>query len=153
MANIERIEPYNIVFYEHITYYAKVYLDDGSCLDIKSPTELTINEWTTLAESIDFSTPLIPAQISTNEDSSIVIVFKNERDQLKTYAIQYIMMNPTCTKEELLSSYTQTGIIDKSAFLDLYISETFNNGFIPENSFTVFRNWILTLTYEQLMSL
>jgi hypothetical protein len=77
-----------------------------------------------------------------------------QRDAAKMAAINYIFVNPSCSDAEVLGAASAVApLIDVQYLLGMYVSGAYEQGMIAENTFAAFREFILSRTPEELMSI
>lgn len=95
-----------------------------------------------------------PEPVVNVPDSPIEIEFKRQRDAAKIAAIGYIYQNPTCTEADVTAvAGSQAPLLNGAYLLGMYVTGSFEQGYIAENTFAAFVQFILSRTPEQLMEI
>jgi hypothetical protein len=87
-------------------------------------------------------------------ESPIEVAFKEQRDAGKIAAISYIYANPNCAEAEAVAAAQAVAPLINAAFLlNIYIAQSFEQGFINESTFAAFKAFVLSKTPEELMAI
>jgi hypothetical protein len=98
--------------------------------------------------------PVVPEPIVAVQDTPIEAEFKRQRDAAKVAAIGYIYQNPGCSEADVTAiAGSQAPLLNGSYLLGMYVSGSFEQGYIAENTFAAFVQFILSRTPEELMSI
>ena len=149
------ISPYSTTVFEKTTYRALIACDDGVCFDVKSTNGLPLSdeEWGEIAQTVLNNTLIAPIESETN-DSPIEQEFKKERDEFKISAIGYVHSNPQCSLSDVLECTSGISqMISHEYLINLYILNSFSAGIINDLTFDLFRDFICSLTVEQIMEM